>query len=581
MDEVSAGAAPATRNAGAENPVQYPDYANPELLDKLPLAARVLVDVGCASGALGAAYLRRNPAARYLGIEIEPGSAAVAAGRLSEVHCGNAEAEPMPFDVADGVDCLIYGDVLEHLRDPWALLARQVAYLKPGGTVVVCMPNVEHWSMALKLLNGGFEYAESGILDRTHLRWFTPRTMGNALRQAGLELADVAARPTDLAQAQKFVQALAPGLRAIGVEPAEYLNRAGPIQFIWRARKGAPPRIFIQASMLAPLGGVSDVRVVEPIRAVASDSAVLAVIGAEPEFPAGGAETPKIAVLHRPLLLGGAGIERLKALLAKNYVIVSEFDDHPVFMAERGLDLDQLLTFTGVHAVQTSTQALAAVLAPQNGEIEVFENAVFALPEVRNFADPEQVTLFFGALNRAEDWAPYMQGLNEVARAVGRRLKFVVAHDREFFDALETEEKVFHPTCDYPTYMGLLGGAEIAFMPLADTAFNRAKSDLKFIEAAACRVVSLASDVVYAGSIRDHKTGLIFADSLDMRSALLRVLAYPEAARRMADQAREYVKRERMLAYQVAARVAWYRSLWERREDLTAKLRERVPALFD
>jgi hypothetical protein len=66
-----------------------------------------------------------------------------------------------------------------------------------------------------------------------------------------------------------------------------------------------------------------------------------------------------------------------------------------------------------------------------------------------------------------------------------------------------------------------------------------------------------------------------------MRSALLRVLAYPEAARRMADQAREYVKRERMLAYQVAARVAWYRSLWERREDLTAKLRERVPALFD
>jgi SAM-dependent methyltransferase len=529
----------------------------------------------------GAAYLRRNPAASYLGIEIDPASAALAAGRLTQLHIGDAETDPMPFDAPDGVDCLIYGDVLEHLRDPWALLRRQAEFLNPGGTVLVCMPNVEHWTMALKLLNGGFDYAESGILDRTHLRWFTPRTMGAALRQAGLELADLTARPTDLAQAKKFVQALAPGLQAIGVDPAEYLNRAGPVQFIWRARKTSPARIFIHASMLAPLGGVSDVRVVEPLRALATESAALTAIAAEPDFPAGGAETPKIAVLHRPLLMGGAGIDRIRALLAKNYVIVSEFDDHPVFMAERGLDLDQLLTFTGVHAVQTSTQALADVLAPQNPEIAIFQNAVFTLPEVRNFTNPDQLTLFFGALNRAEDWAPYMPGLNEVSRAVGRRLKFTVAHDRDFFDALETEEKEFHPTCDYPTYMALLGAAEIAFMPLADTAFNRAKSDLKFIEAAACRVVSLASDTVYAGTIKDHKTGLLFADSLDLRSALLRILAYPEAARRMADQARDYVKRERMLAYQVNARIEWYRSLWERREALTTALRKRVPALFE
>jgi hypothetical protein len=333
--------------------------------------------------------------------------------------------------------------------------------------------------------------------------------------------------------------------------------------------------------MLPPQGGVSDVRVVDPLRALRSDSAALTLISAEPDFAAGSVDMPKIAVLHRPLLVGDAGVQRVRALLAKDYLVVTEFDDNPVFMAERGLDLSQLVSFSAVHAVQTSTPVLAQVLGAQNPEVAVFPNGIFELPPVRNFADPDRITLFFGALNRGDDWAPYMAGLNDVARAVGARLRFVVAHDKEFFDALESSEKEFVPTCDYPTYLRLLGAAEIAFMPLGNTEFNRAKSDLKFIEAASCRVVSLASNVVYGDSVESNKTGLVFTDSLEMRSHLLRVLAYPEAARRLGDAARAYVARERMLAYQVAARMDWYRSLWARRDELNAALRGRVPALFE
>jgi SAM-dependent methyltransferase len=560
--------------------VVYPDYANPELLEKLPLAAKILLDTGCATGALGLAYLRRNPAARYLGIEVNGGAAAAAAARMTEVFAGDAEADPLPFDLPDGIDCLIYGDVLEHLRDPWALLKRQAEALAAGGTAVVCMPNLEHWSVALRLLQGSFDYEDQGLLDRTHLRWFTARTMGQALRNAGLELADVSPRPTDTASAQKFVQALAPGLAALGVDPAEYFNRAGPVQFIWRARKVSPPRIFVQATMLAPLGGVSEVRIVEPQRALRTDSAVLTAISAEPDFGPGIPETPKIAVLHRPLLMGESGLVRIRALLAKDYLIVTEFDDHPMFMAERGLDLSQLLSFKAVHAIQTSTAALGEVLGAENPEIAVFPNGIFELPEIRNFANPDQVTLVFAALNRGEDWAPAMPALNDVARAVGRRLKFTVAHDKDFFDALETTEKEFFPTLDYPSYLNVLAGAEMAFMPLSDTVFNRAKSDLKFIEAAACRTVSLASPVVYGGSIVNQKTGLIFNDLTELRAHLLRVLAYPEAARRIGDAARDYVARERMLGYQVGPRIAWYHGLWARRDELNARLRERVPLLF-
>ena len=200
----------------------------------------------------------------------------------------------------------------------------------------------------------------------------------------------------------------------------------------------------------------------------------------------------------------------------------------------------------------------------------MFPNGIFELPPMRNFSDPDHLTLFFGALNRGADWAPLMPALNEVARAVGDRLRFHVLYDEAFFNALETPHKRFDPMADYASYMRMLGEADIALMPLEDTEFNRSKSDLKFIEASSARVASLASNVVYGDTIQNGKTGLIFRDAMELRAGLLRLLAYPEATRKIADAARAYVARERMLAYQVTARTEWYRSLWERRDALNA-----------
>ncbi len=146
------------------------------------------------------------------------------------------------------------------------------------------------------------------------------------------------------------------------MDPAEYLNRAGPLQFIWRARKSAAMRMEVSATMLAPQGGVSDVRVIEPMRALRTDSAVYGGVLSEPDIAPRLNAGPRIAVLHRPLLLGESGIARVRALLEKDYLVVSEFDDHPNFMEQRGVNLDELLTFRAVHAVQTSTPALADLL---------------------------------------------------------------------------------------------------------------------------------------------------------------------------------------------------------------------------
>lgn len=560
----------------------YSDYANPELLDKIPLTAKTILDVGCAQGALGEAYLRRNPNCRVLGIDLEEEAVEEARHRITEVVCCDVEETPMPFEVPEGIDCIIYGDVLEHLIDPWTVIAEQVKYLSPNGVVLVCMPNVEHWSFVARLMTGTFDYADEGLFDRTHLRWFTPRTMGKALQNGGLVLNDLSPRPfANMEQAEQFISAMAPALQAIGVQPGEYRIRAAPIQFIWRANKTAPERLEVNATMLSPQGGVSDVRVIEPIKALATDSAVMCKVGLEDALqPTLTPDMPRIAVLHRPLMTGASGLARIRSLLDRGFLVVTEFDDHPIFLEERGLDLDQMYTFRGVHAVQTSTLPLAEVLVDRNPEVAVFPNGIYELGDVSNFADPEHMTFFFGALNRQADWAPYMGVLNEVARAVGDRLRFQVMFDEAFFNALETPHKSFEPLADYATYKKMLSQSEISFMPLGDTVFNRAKSDLKYIEASAARVAALASPVVYDGVIEDGKTGLLFRDPAELRSALLRLLAYPEATKRMADAARAYVCSKRMMAYQVDARINWYRSLWARREELNEALRARVPDLF-
>jgi hypothetical protein len=261
-------------------------------------------------------------------------------------------------------------------------------------------------------------------------------------------------------------------------------------------------------------------------------------------------------------------------LIAAGYLVVTEFDDHPDFF--QMMQFGGEMSFQGVHAIQTSTPALAEVLRRYNPEIAVFPNAVSSLPAPCNFADPRRITCFFGALNREQDWQPLMPAINAVAAEAGVRLEFQVVHDRRFFQALESPHKNFTPTCDYDTYLRILGHCEISLMPLSDTPFNRAKSDLKFIEAGSRRVAPLASAVVYGDSVEHNRTGLLFRDARELRDQLLRLATAPEFACKLGDAAREYVLRERMMAYQVAPRIAWYRSLWERRAMLSAARKARI-----
>nr|WP_294508640.1 methyltransferase domain-containing protein [uncultured Rhodopila sp.] len=530
-----------------------------DLLDRIPLAARSILFAGCGDGGLAAAYRRLNPAARLLGLDPDPDAAA---SGLDEVATADIDA----FDLPGGLDCIIYRDSLEHAAEPAAVLCRHAEALSPDGVMLIHVPNPEHWRIADALLRGGAETPKGISRD----------AMRRHLRHAGLTFCDVTLYEPDRAEAAAFANALAPGLLALGIDPAEYARRAAPSHLTWRVRKEPRQRVMLSGNMLAPVGGVSHVRVVHPLQAIATDPAVQTVVTSEVYARQPNDETPRIFVLHRPVLCGEQGLATVRSLTAAGYLVVTEFDDHPDHFEMMRVGGD--LTFRGVHALQTSTAAMAEALRKYNPEIAVFPNAVVSLPEVQNFAALPAVTLFFGALNRERDWRPLMPAINAVAAKAADRLRFQVVHDQGFFDALETPHKAFTPTCDYETYLRLLRESEISLMPLSDTTFNRAKSDLKFIEAAACRVAPLASTVVYGDSIEDGRTGLLFRDPAEFHARLLRLVALPDFARDLGDAGRLHVAEHRMLAYQVAPRIEWYRSLWARREALTEALRLRMAA---
>ena len=112
----------------------------------------------------------------------------------------------------------------------------------------------------------------------------------------------------------------------------------------------------------------------------------------------------------------------ISKLLSEGWMIVTEFDDHPDHFGM--LDAEDQLAFRGVHAVQGSTPALAAVCKLAIPKSQYSPTPSTCCPEVRNFLDPQTVTLFFGALNRENDWAPLMPVLNEVEGKAGDRLRF-------------------------------------------------------------------------------------------------------------------------------------------------------------
>ena len=183
--------------AGEVPPALLPPGAAPEstrlvygavngpVLEAVPLTARRVLDVGCGDGAFGAAVKSRQPA-EVVGLTYSVAEAAAAKARLDRVEVCDLNAfRPSGLGM---FDCVVCSHVLEHLCWPDQFLAALRPAVAPGGCVIVALPNALAWRQRLAFLFGRFRYADGGLMDRTHFRFFDWRTAQSLVSDAGYRI---------------------------------------------------------------------------------------------------------------------------------------------------------------------------------------------------------------------------------------------------------------------------------------------------------------------------------------------------------------------------------------------------------
>ncbi len=171
---------------------QYHDNTRVEIASFITEPPALVLDVGCGGGATGKLIKEKFPGARVVGIESNPQAADHARAYLDDVICG--DLYEIPFSTRLGrapVDLVLLLDVLEHLFDPWRALQRIHSWLTPGTRVLASIPNVRNLKTLDDLAGGRWRYEANGVLDITHVRFFTKASLRELFEDTGYDIFDM------------------------------------------------------------------------------------------------------------------------------------------------------------------------------------------------------------------------------------------------------------------------------------------------------------------------------------------------------------------------------------------------------
>lgn len=207
--------------AADAKPAGYFSCDRLELVPLIPADATRILEVGCGEGRFATALRAARPASRLeiVGVEVNEAAGRIARSALDRLIVGNVEQLEVSYD--SYFDCVVFADALEHLVDPWNMLRRAREYLREGGRIVASIPNVQHWTVLANLLRGRWDYTEYGIMDNTHLRFFTRTSIGHLFESTGFGAIEI--HPLMGTTARARITRLATGGLAVPFLARQYL----------------------------------------------------------------------------------------------------------------------------------------------------------------------------------------------------------------------------------------------------------------------------------------------------------------------------------------------------------------------
>jgi 2-polyprenyl-3-methyl-5-hydroxy-6-metoxy-1,4-benzoquinol methylase len=183
----------------------YYSTVNKFLLPLIPNKPNAIMDVGCGSGQLGHSLLTTGKAREVVGVEIYEQAAKEAMRFYKTVHVG--DIEEMNLDYENYFDIVICSDILEHLKEPSKMVNKIFTYLVKGGLIVCSVPNVRYWQIWRDLIfRGKWEYTAEGIMDHTHLRYFTVSSFKKILIEASFKIVNQRLRIEDFPKRHRINQ---------------------------------------------------------------------------------------------------------------------------------------------------------------------------------------------------------------------------------------------------------------------------------------------------------------------------------------------------------------------------------------
>jgi O-antigen biosynthesis protein len=510
-----------------------------------------ILDVGCSAGYLGE-YLRTQ--GHYVvGIDITPEAITKAIEFLNEAHCMKVE-DFFASNRERKFDVVIFGDVLEHVTNAEEVLRLTARALKINGRVVASIPNVSHLAVRAMLLEGRWEYADLGLLDRDHVRFFTKRTIQKLFSEAGFEVAEM--RTTNL-PVEDVDRLCNMQLNPFYVEAVQKIAGKDPsatvFQYIAMAKpKSDVPRIVCMVPEMT--SGLFILRIKAPLENWANRHGGLVHFCILGGHKAEDIIWGDVFVFQR---LGGTyTIQLMEFLKAHGKSLVFEIDDllidFPDFLAHhRGSLEDRQLLLDAIacaNVVTTTTPRLYEKLLKVNSNIVCVPNCISVLPPER-IAHQEYMAPVATLLVASSDSVLVnclIEPLRFIQNKYGEKIRLVIVGPID--SAMERGGLIFErlPILSYSEFTGLLQTLvnPIGLIPLDNSEFSACKSPIKYFDYSAAQIPVICSNVPpYSDYVQDGINGILVNDfAADWINAIEMLIEKTDERIRLSSAARENVK---------------------------------------